>query len=201
MKKEFKLPEADYKLYILLCRKNTYYVGVTSNLQNRMFNHQKGKTYTTSILKPQSVYKVYSLGWMSYEEACIFEDLQTIRMNLAGNKAIGGRFCRQNQKRPNYKKCLDEIPDEYKEMTLSEYPFEFTFYYKTKTKKKKEKPIRKKRKKNKKKDVKNKLSQKEKKLLRQKRLASLSRTKAKFKGPSLGHKTGVDGLRGLIKHV
>lgn len=201
MKKEFKLPEADYKLYILLCRKNTYYVGVTSNLQNRMFNHQKGKTYTTSILKPQSVYKVYSLGWMSYEEACIFEDLQTIRMNLAGNKAIGGRFCRQNQKRPNYKKCLDEIPDEYKEITLSEYPFEFTFYYKTKTKKKKEKPIRKKRKKNKKKDVKNKLSQKEKKLLRQKRLASLSRTKAKFKGPSLGHKTGVDGLRGLIKHV
>lgn len=201
MKKEFKLPEADYKLYILLCRKNTYYVGVTSNLQNRMFNHQKGKTYTTSILKPQSVYKVYSLGWMSYEEACIFEDLQTIRMNLAGNKAIGGRFCRQNQKRPNYKKCLDEIPDEYKEITLSEYPFEFTFYYKTKTKKKKEKSIRKKRKKNKKKDVKNKLSQKEKKLLRQKRLASLSRTKAKFKGPSLGHKTGVDGLRGLIKHV
>lgn len=201
MKKEFKLPEADYKLYILLCRKNTYYVGVTSNLENRMFNHQKGKTYTTSILKPQSVYKVYSLGWMSYEEVCIFEDLQTIRMNLAGNKAIGGRFCRQNQKRPNYKKCLDEIPDEYKEITLSEYPFEFTFYYKAKTKKKKEKPIRKKRKKNKKKEVKNKLSQKEKKLLRQKRLASLSRTKAKFKGPSLGHKTGVDGLKGLIKHV
>lgn len=201
MKKEFKLPEADYKLYILLCRKNTYYVGVTSNLENRMFNHQKGKTYTTSILKPQSVYKVYSLGWMSYEEACIFEDLETIRMNLAGNKAIGGRFCRQNQKRPNFKKCLDEIPDEYKGITLSEYPFEFTFYYKTKAKKKKEKPIRKKRKKNKKKEVKNKLSQKEKKLLRQKRLASLSRTKAKFKGPSLGHKTGVDGLRGLIKHV
>ena len=201
MKKEFKLPEADYKLYILLCRKNTYYVGITSNLQNRMFNHQKGKTYTTSILKPQSVYKVYSLGWMSYEEACIFEDLQTIRMNLAGNKAIGGRFCRQNQKQPNYKKCLDEIPDEYKEITLSEYPFEFTFYYKTKAKKKKEKPIRRKRKKNKKKEVKNKLSQKEKKLLRQKRLASLSKTKAKFKGPSLGHKTGVDGLKGLIKYV
>ena len=138
---------------------------------------------------------------MSYEEACIFEDLQTIRMNLAGNKAIGGRFCRQNQKQPNYKKCLDEIPDEYKEITLSEYPFEFTFYYKTKAKKKKEKPIRRKRKKNKKKEVKNKLSQKEKKLLRQKRLASLSKTKAKFKGPSLGHKTGVDGLKGLIKHV
>lgn len=201
MKKEFELPEADYKLYILLCRKNTYYVGVTSNLQNRMFNHQKGKTYTTSILKPQSVYKVYSLGWMSYEEACIFEDLQTIRMNLAGNKTIGGRFCRQNQKHPNYKKCLDEIPDEYKEITLSEYPFEFTFYYKTKTKKAKEKPIRKKRKKNKKRVVKNKLSQKEKKLLRQKRLASLSRTKTKFKGPSLGHKTGADGLKGLIKHI
>lgn len=154
MKKEFELPEADYKLYILLCRKNTYYVGVTSNLQNRMFNHQKGKTYTTSILKPQSVYKVYSLGWMSYEEACIFEDLQTIRMNLAGNKAIGGRFCRQTKKQPNYKKYLEEIPDEYKEISLSEYPFEFTFYYKTKTKKLKEKPIRKKRKKNRKKEVK-----------------------------------------------
>ena len=33
------------------------------------------------------------------------------------------------------------------------------------------------------------------------RLATLSKTKAKFKSPSLGHKTGVDGPRGLIKHI
>ena len=166
-----------------------------------MFSHQKGETYTTSILKPQRVYKVYSLGWMSYEEACIFEDLQTIRMNLAGNKAIGGRFCRQSKKEPNYEKCLDEIPEEYKEISLPEYSFEFTFYYKVKTKKPKEKSTRKKRNKSKKKEIKNKLSNKEKKLLRQKRLATLSKTKAKFKSPNLGHRTGVDGLRGLIKHI
>ncbi len=32
-----------YYVYILLCSDNTYYTGVTSNLEKRIFQHQSGK--------------------------------------------------------------------------------------------------------------------------------------------------------------
>ena len=45
-----------YYVYILKCSDNTYYTGFTSNLDNRLFEHQSGKhkdsyTYTRRPLE------------------------------------------------------------------------------------------------------------------------------------------------------
>ena len=48
---EFPLPSEGYTVYILLCADNTYYVGKTKNLEERLSRHRQGQvSYTAKRL-------------------------------------------------------------------------------------------------------------------------------------------------------
>ena len=140
---KFDLPQTNYYMYELELEHGKKYVGITSCVLKRMVEHKKGKgSRWTKLHKPVRLKRVVSLGDMSYQEACIFEDLVTLRYLEAGDYGVrGGHFIDQKSKfdKDKISMSLENIPDEYKEIVLKDVEVEFDFHYKPKKQKKKKK--------------------------------------------------------------
>jgi predicted GIY-YIG superfamily endonuclease len=70
-----------YWLYVLLCKDEKYYVGVTSRSPAvRMTEHKIGKdsAYWTKRYPPIELAESKELGIMTYEEACKYENEKTL---------------------------------------------------------------------------------------------------------------------------
>lgn len=94
--REFTLPDGDWVLYVLKCQHHIHYVGVSTNLGHRLNQHANGKgAHITKAHKPIKLVGVYSIGYMSYEEAEKYEDAFTLRNIVEHNssKWRGGRYC------------------------------------------------------------------------------------------------------------
>ena len=57
----------NYYLYILKSHTGTYYVGITSNLENRVNYHNKGKVKSTKFSKPWVL--IYKESYSTLSEA------------------------------------------------------------------------------------------------------------------------------------
>jgi len=72
-----------YWLYVLLCEKGKYYVGVTSKSPAvRMTEHKLGKnsSYWTEKYPPIELVEATELGMMTYSDACKYENEKTLKL-------------------------------------------------------------------------------------------------------------------------
>lgn len=94
----FNLPKAEYYVYVLELKDNRLYIGVTSNPERRLKEHEKGTASNyTKEHSPVKVLLVQNIGRMEYKEAEKYEDWLTleIRNKLATHHkgvAKGGHF-------------------------------------------------------------------------------------------------------------
>jgi len=74
-----------WRLYILLCDDKTYYVGITTNLENRLFQHQnKLSFYTKRFKQMKLVYKEECLSQSDAEK----REKQIKKWSRAKKKAL-----------------------------------------------------------------------------------------------------------------
>ena len=72
-----------YWLYVLLCKDETYYVGLTSKSPSVRFGeHKIGKdaAYWTKLHPPLELLGATELGVMTYSEACKYENEKTLEL-------------------------------------------------------------------------------------------------------------------------
>gem|GEM_PF-188654 len=62
-----------YFVYILLCSDNSYYTGVTNNLERRLTEHQVGESVTCYTYQRRPVKLVFSAEFNSIDQAIAFE--------------------------------------------------------------------------------------------------------------------------------
>ena len=131
--KELELPDGDWFMYVLECEHRYHYVGVTTNLEHRLREHQNGRgALVTKQHKPMKLQAVYSLGYMSYKEAEEYEDCYTLTMVIKSRSKRwrGGRFC-AGCDTSKAKKILASRDGKYKQ-PLEEVEFSFDFGIKPK---------------------------------------------------------------------
>ncbi|MBX3164646.1 MAG: GIY-YIG nuclease family protein [Bacteroidetes bacterium] len=63
----------EYFVYILRCSDDTYYVGVTNNLQHRLYEHETSLNENSYTSKRLPVILVYQCAFRDIEEAIRFE--------------------------------------------------------------------------------------------------------------------------------
>jgi predicted GIY-YIG superfamily endonuclease len=104
---EFVIPKdkGNYYLYFLELRDGYYYVGITRNLEKRLYQHCSGRgSVVTRKHKPLRLICAWFLGEMTYLEAQYIEDEFTIYfMSKYGGRVRGGRWCKNKE---NVKKIL-----------------------------------------------------------------------------------------------
>ena len=89
-----------YYVYILKCAENTYYTGFTSNLENRIEQHQQGKYKDSYTFKRKPIELVFYWEFSSVEMA-IETEKQLKKWSKAKKEAlIDGEF----EKLPNLAK-------------------------------------------------------------------------------------------------
>ena len=62
-----------YFVYILLCRDNTYYTGVTNHLERRLYEHQAGEDIGCYTYKRRPVKLVFHENFSDIYQAIAFE--------------------------------------------------------------------------------------------------------------------------------
>ncbi len=62
-----------YTVYILLCADNSFYVGVTNNINRRLFEHQNGETPKSYTYKRRPVKLVFKEQFKYVNNAIAFE--------------------------------------------------------------------------------------------------------------------------------
>ena len=62
-----------YFVYILLCRDNSYYTGITSNLKQRIEEHQSGKYSDSYTYKRRPVKLEFYHSFNEVNDAILFE--------------------------------------------------------------------------------------------------------------------------------
>lgn len=62
-----------YYVYILLCRDGKYYVGLTSNIEKRLFEHQQGSYRTSFTSSRRPLELVYLSDFTEIHQAISFE--------------------------------------------------------------------------------------------------------------------------------
>ncbi len=60
-----------YYVYILFCSDNTYYVGITENIKNRIIEHNSGLSFSTSYRLPVKL--KWFCAFPNKNKAAIFE--------------------------------------------------------------------------------------------------------------------------------
>lgn len=95
----FIIPQGvrQWHLYKLMLADGCYYVGITSQpVANRYNQHLSGEgAVWTKMHKPLEVVSTKTLGFMTYEDAQLHEDRETVRSAwLYGPKYVrGGQYC------------------------------------------------------------------------------------------------------------
>ena len=92
-------------LYVLACEDNVFYIGLTTCLPHRLFEHcfrAKRASHATLNHPPIDLIQVIDLGNMPYWKAELYEDAKTIIcMEKYGiDYCFGGRYCKLEQKEP-----------------------------------------------------------------------------------------------------
>ncbi len=62
-----------YFVYILLCNDNSYYTGITNDLETRLEDHQKGRDFKAYTFKRRSVKMVFYEVFNDVNQAIAFE--------------------------------------------------------------------------------------------------------------------------------
>ncbi|MFD1628620.1 GIY-YIG nuclease family protein [Pseudopedobacter beijingensis] len=62
-----------FYVYILECADGTYYVGITNNLEGRLFEHQKGISNEAYTFKRRPIKLVFSEAFTDPQQAINFE--------------------------------------------------------------------------------------------------------------------------------
>ena len=123
----FDLPDGYWMLYVLRLEHGYHYIGITTNLKHRLSQHESGKgALVTKQHKPIKLLGVYSVGYMSYEEAEKYEDAFTLaRVIEHSKKWRGGRYC-CGCKQKTAEKLYKQIEDKYKQ-PLDPYDYHYEF--------------------------------------------------------------------------
>ena len=107
----FTIPKGtvNYYLYFLRLQHGYFYVGITKNLDRRLWEHCNGRgRVITRAHCPIRLECSWDLGKMSYEDASVIEDEFTLYfMSTYGRKVRGGRWCKNKE---NTKKILKKNP-------------------------------------------------------------------------------------------
>lgn len=171
-----------FYLYVLLCKGGKFYIGVTKNPKKRFDEHTTGKgAKFTKKHKPVAMLKMKPLGKMSYREAEYYENLCTLYWkHYYGNESVsGGIYVHRQPSRLEIKTIINDVSK--KEFRKIPRPSMKDGKVSTKQKRiKKRKPTV------------------EDYLRKSKKVPEIN---VGFTKPKLGKKTGIDGLRGLIKKV
>ncbi len=91
-----------YYVYILLCDKNTYYIGLTRNLEKRLDNHKNKKSKYTKIFKEIKFvfFEEYKTkqeaskrekqlkGWSSAKKRALIENNKNLLINLSRSAEV-----------------------------------------------------------------------------------------------------------------
>ncbi len=62
-----------YTVYILLCRDQSYYTGITNDVESRVFNHQTGADTKAYTYRRRPVRLVFQLHFHDVNQAIAFE--------------------------------------------------------------------------------------------------------------------------------
>jgi putative endonuclease len=58
-----------YYIYILLCSDNSYYIGFTNNLEERVLQHQNGVNSSSYTYKKRPIHLIYSEEFIDVKQA------------------------------------------------------------------------------------------------------------------------------------
>jgi putative endonuclease len=58
-----------YFIYILLCSDNSYYIGFTNNLEERVLQHQNGVNSSSYTYKKRPIHLIYSEEFIDVKQA------------------------------------------------------------------------------------------------------------------------------------
>lgn len=116
--------EKMHYLYVLKCEEDSFYIGVTTNVNRRFRQHESGKGANfTRRRKPLSIHKVARLGVMTLREAEKYEDacvIQYIR-SLGADRCKGGRFFTDKVSPKNMRRIYDGLDSKYKNIVMDSY--------------------------------------------------------------------------------
>ena len=103
-----------YHLYVLQCKDNKWYVGISKKPQERFKKHKSGSgAFFTKKYKPIKIYKTKPLGKMTYDEAEYYENLCTLAWKKAYGigKVSGGKYVHDKIKRRDLIPVVNEMSD------------------------------------------------------------------------------------------
>jgi putative endonuclease len=76
-----------YYIYILLCSDNSYYIGVTNNLEERVLQHQNGVNSSSYTYKKRPIHLIYSEEFIDVKQA-IEREKQLKKWSRAKKEAL-----------------------------------------------------------------------------------------------------------------
>ena len=76
-----------YYIYILLCSDNSYYIGVTNNLEKRVLQHQNGFDLTSYTFNKRPLCLVYNEEFIDIKQA-IEREKQLKKWSRANKEAL-----------------------------------------------------------------------------------------------------------------
>lgn len=76
-----------YYVYILLCSDNSYYIGVTNNIEERVLQHQNGVNSSAYTYNKRPVHLIYSEAFIDVKQA-IEREKQLKRWSRAKKEAL-----------------------------------------------------------------------------------------------------------------
>ena len=93
-----------YYVYILKCTDNSYYTGITSNLEKRVMEHNAGKYHEAYTYKRRPVELVFFQDFMEPNQAIMFEKIIKKWSRAKKEALISGDF----DKLPLLAECKNE---------------------------------------------------------------------------------------------
>lgn len=101
--KQAKGKRRRYKVYVLICQKQKYYVGITAQRVSARFEqHTSGKgAKWTKKYKPLGIIEQYEIGYMTESEATVYENEKTHELisEHGAENVRGGDLCFMEQSR------------------------------------------------------------------------------------------------------
>ncbi len=76
-----------YYIYILLCSDNSYYIGVTNNIQVRVEQHQNGENKTSYTYNKRPIHLIYTEEFVEIKQA-IQREKQLKKWSRAKKEAL-----------------------------------------------------------------------------------------------------------------
>ena len=76
-----------YYIYILLCSDNSYYIGFTNNLEERVLQHQNGVNSSSYTYKKRPIHLIYSEEFIDVKQA-IEREKQLKKWSRAKKEAL-----------------------------------------------------------------------------------------------------------------